>query len=217
MSGVERQLTDVRTHGRGSKRRSLVLDGEPWLSLPLEVLRELGIRQGDLVDADALEQQIASCAPRVARERALRLLSVRERTVSELVGRLIDDGYSVEIATCTVERLVETGLVDDERFAEAMARVLIGSRRLGRGRALRELIRKGVDEELAARSLDEYAAVEGEGERTREMARRLSKPGDTVNRLASRLVRRGFAAGDALAAARELVESEGQDDVFFQD
>lgn len=201
-------LTEIRSHRRGSKRRTLSLDGEPWITTPVEVVRELGLRPDDTVDPEQIKAQIAALEPRFARERCLRLLAVRERTSLELMTRLHEDGYSEDVVQATVARLVETSLVDDERFAESMARALVVSRRLGRARAFRELTRRGVPDELAAEALDACAPREAEGERAAESARRLLKANDTVPRLASRLVRRGFAPADAIAAARAVVPAE---------
>lgn len=209
-----RVLTEIRPQRRGSKRRSLLLDDEPWRSLPVEVLRELGLRPGDAVDTFELDAKIDDLEPRFARERCLRLLSVRERTESELLKRLLEDGYSEDVARETVARLAETGLVDDSRFAETMARVLIDSRRLGRSRAFRELTRRGIDEEMAAAALDAYAPRDAESARALESAQRLLRANDTVPRLASRLVRRGFAPGEAFTAARSVVPTTGDDATF---
>lgn len=205
-------LTGIRSHGRGSKRRTLYLDGEPWVSMPLEAVRELGLRLEDEIAPDETLEQLATLAPRLARERCLRLLAVRERTAAELGGRLRDDGYTQDVTDETVARLVETGLVDDVRFAESMARALVVSRGLGRQRAQRELERRGVPEQLASETLDAHAPREVERERAALAARRLLRATDTVPRLASRLVRRGFAPADALAAARDIVPAHGDEE-----
>lgn len=199
-----RILTEVRSH-RGSKRRTLLLDGEPWLSLSVEILRELELRPGDAVDTDDLMASVETLSGRFARERCLRLLSARERTEVELLRRLRDDGYEDEVARATVSDLMRTGLVDDRRFAESVARSLIDFSRFGRTRAFRELLRRGVSEELAGEILDSYAPTSTESDRALASAQRLAKAGDTVPRLAARLARRGFAASDALAAARQVV------------
>ncbi|MRR13280.1 hypothetical protein EG835_12685, partial [bacterium] len=92
------------------------------------------------MDTDELLTTVEAVSGRLARERCLRLLSVRERTEAELLRRLHDDGYGEEVARETVSDLVRTGLVDDRRFAESMARSLIDFRRFGRARAYRELL-----------------------------------------------------------------------------
>ncbi|MHB1323123.1 MAG: regulatory protein RecX [Coriobacteriia bacterium] len=165
------------------------------------MITELGLRQGDLIDPDPLSARADDLAPRLARERALRLLAARERSAHELQARLVDDGFEIAIAAQTVEALERAALVDDSRLAEAHARTLVVHRGFGRNRVLRELARRGVDESLARQAVDDLAPAEDEAARAHSAAPRIAREGDTVQRLACRLVRRGFAPGEAFRAA----------------
>lgn len=207
----QHEITAIRTR-RGMKRREIEIDGVSWRFVPGPVVSALGLSAGAHVDIEGLAAQIAEAEPQAARERALRLLAYRERTEAELRSRLMDDGYSAATVESTVTRLLDTGLLDDRRFAEQTARVLVEGRGYGRGRALRSLRRSGLDEELATESLDAYAPVDAEPDRALRAARRAVRPGDTVDRLGARLVRRGFAVSDALSAARTVVSSQPADD-----
>ncbi|MDO8848396.1 MAG: RecX family transcriptional regulator [Coriobacteriia bacterium] len=198
-------VTGIRQHGRGSRRRTLYLDGDEWTTLPVEVLRDLDLREDDVVDTSELTERIASIAPVRARERALRLLMYRERSSFEITKRLSDDGYPEDVASLITEDLLRTGLVDDERFAESYARALIQARGYGRSRALRELSARGIAPELALSALEELAPDDGEDQRARVRARSLVRPNDTVDRLAARLIRRGFSQSVALRAARDTL------------
>lgn len=200
-----RAIAGVRGGAHRQKRRWVVIDGEPWREVSADVIRVVGLRDGEEVDTLALEARIREAEPRLARERALRLLSARERTESDLLRRLHEDGYPEGIARSTVADLARSGLVDDGRFAETMARMLVDVRGFGRGRALRELIRRGVGEEMAQAALDEAAPAGDERRRAVQAAGRLCRGSDTTEKLAARLVRRGFAPADAFSAAREHV------------
>lgn len=206
MSGERAVLTAIRTHARGSRRRTLVVDGDPWGTVPVEVLRDLDLREGDPVDVDHLRDRILTAAIPRARERALRLLMYRERSAHELLGRLTDDGYPAEVARELLASLSASGLVDDERYAENFARVLVLSRGYGRPRALRELIAKGIPEERAHLALEGVAPQDDEPARAQQRARALARAGDTPARLAARLARRGFAPGVALRAASNALQ-----------
>lgn len=213
MSAHGAVLTSIRTHARGSRRRTLVIDGDQWDTIPVEVLRDLDLREGDVLDLDDLRKRIAVAAPSRARERALRLLMYRERSASELITRLVDDGYSEAVSRDLVASLTASGLVDDQRFAENYARVLVLSRGYGRPRALRELLAKGLSEDLALAALEASAPQDHEEDRTQERAHALARAGDTTDRLAARLARRGFAPGVSLRAARnELRERDVYED-----
>ena len=120
--------------------------------------------------------------------------------------RLSEDGYTPQTVDATVDWLLDTGLLDDGRFAEQMARTLVVGRRYGRARSLQTLRRAGLSDEAALQALDEVAPPELERDRAAALARSSYRAGDSVERLATRLVRRGFSPADALSSARVVVE-----------
>lgn len=205
MSDDHRTVTEIRSFGRGSKRRTIWLDGEPWRSMAAETLRELGIEAGDTLDTAAVDAEAIPVERRLARERALRLLSYKERSEAEITRRLTDDGYPEEVAEGVVASLAETGLLDDRRFAEVYARTLVRVQGFGRARAHRAMTKRGIPDDLASAALELHAPLNHEADRALSAASRLLKTGDTPERLAGRLVRRGFSTSHALAAARQTV------------
>jgi regulatory protein len=178
------------------------------------VVSEAHLRAGDEVDPGELRERLAGIEPGCARDRAVRLLTYRDRSRTELRERLAEDGFLPETVSAVVDRLTDVGLVDDERFARSFARSLTQIRHLGRSRASRELAARGIDPELAAEALDEALSVEAEeaaaGEFSRSLARR---PGATRDKIAARLARRGYSPRVALSAARQAMEaSESESD-----
>ena len=205
-------LTEIRVPRRGSRRRTLVLDGEPWRDAPSELVSEAQLRVGAEIDPGELSERLAEIEPRCARERAVRLLTYRERSTKELADRLREDGYLPETVTAVLERLAAAGFVDDDRFARSLARNLTQIRRLGRSRATRELTAHGIDPQLAEEALDEALSVDDESAAAGELARTLAlKTGATRDRIASRLLRRGYAPRVALSAAREAMSAVDED------
>jgi regulatory protein len=84
---------------------------------------------------------------------ALRLLATREYSREELRGKLqarAEEGENVE---AVLDRMVETGLQSDQRFAESYVRSK--GARLGAARIRRELGERGVSGELVATALEE--------------------------------------------------------------
>ena len=199
-------LTEIRVPRRGSRRRTLVLDGEPWRDAPSDVVSEARLKAGDEVDPAELGGRMAAIEPRLARDRAVRLLTYRERSTRELGDRLREDGFLPETVAAVIERLTSAGVLDDDRFARSFARNLMAVRRLGRRRASRELTARGIDPVLAAEALDEALPVEHEEAAAGEFARTIAaRPGATRDRVAARLARRGYSTRIALAAAREAM------------
>ena len=150
----------------------------------------------------------------VAREIALRQLTVRARTRVELARALARKQVPEDIAMAVLDRLTEVGLIDDAVFARDWL-AAGGRRQKSRRVLLGELAEKGVDREL----IDE-AAGELEGERDYEVARGFAarkaaslaglEPAVRYRRLAGALARRGFASSVVAQVAREALAELGE-------
>jgi regulatory protein len=204
-------LTEIRAMRQGSKQRQLVLDGEPWRMASSEALALSGIEIGVEADPAQLEARLAEVEPVAARERAFRLLTYKERSTAVLVQRLEDDGYPRDVARAVVADLVRIGLVDDDRFAHMLARNVTQVRGIGRSRALRELTAAGIDPQLAEAAVDEALPPDAELDAARRLADAASRrAGATVDKVASRLLRRGYRPAVALSVAREAIDAAGR-------
>ena len=144
----------------------------------------------------------------LAHDKALRLLAVRERTAAVLRQRLRQKGFDRDVIEGVLERLREIGLQDDARFAERYA----GEASAGRGHASRrvrnDLLRKGVDRDLAA--VAATADPDEEEERARTLAvQRAARmtglpPEARARRILSLLARRGYDASVCRRIAAEV-------------
>ena len=131
-------------------------------------------------------------------EAALRVLRHRDRSVAEVVRSLSERGFSESDRDDAVERLVRTGIVDDERFARARASSL-ANRGAGDARIRQELRYAGIEA-----SMVEEAIAELEPERLR--ARRIAARRGAGPRTARYLRANGFAievVGDVVASDLE--------------
>lgn len=133
---------------------------------------------------------------RKLRERALDLLSRRDHSEQELARKLREKGGVTEEIPSLLDSLREMGYLDDGRFAENFIRYR-ASKTWGRRRYRQELLKRGVDGNLADRALSESADLTAEAVREklrrfieRELAK--EKPEDKI---VASLLRRGFAPG----------------------
>jgi regulatory protein len=156
------------------------------------------------VSADTSKGSAKGTPRGTARDRALRLLGVRDRSRRELERRLLQAGFHPSEVSDAVDALEAAGLVDDERFARQVAEHRLGVRGEGRRAVLGALLTAGVGSDIAERTVDEHA---GDDETMAEVlamsrARRLAglDPAVARRRLYSYLVRRGHAPTVAAAA-----------------
>lgn len=170
---------------------------------------EPGEETADQADADPIA---------VAREIALRQLTVRARTRVELARALARKQVPEDAAQAVLDRLQEVGLIDDEVFARDWL-AAGGRRQKSRRVLLGELAEKGVDRELI-----DAAAAELEAERDYDIATAFAarkargltglEPAVQYRRLAGALARRGFPASVVAQVTKEALAGLGEPEDF---
>ena len=83
------------------------------------------------------------------REYALRLITIKDRTEKELRTRLADKGYDAEDIEAQLQFLKEYNYIDDQKYAEHFANDCVNLKKWGRARIKMELIKRGIDKEIA--------------------------------------------------------------------
>ncbi len=134
-----------------------------------------------------------------ARDAALRLLTVRARSVGELRDRLIRKRFTSAACERVIDDLLAAGLLDDRSFARLWADERVRLRPVGRRRLTAELRSRRISPKLADEVADEVYAEHTERELAgRALDRRLRRLSgeptpDDVRRLQAHLLRRGFS------------------------
>jgi len=151
-----------------------------------------------------------------AREKCLRLLGTRARAAAELRQRLRTIGFEQNVIESVLADLERAGLVDDEEFARLWVeqRTAAGA---GRHRLRWELRRKGVQEDLIRRAVDEAIGEEMELEQAVALAQRRlrgqSPDAPGLLRLRRYLLGRGYGSGIVERVMRRLASQEDLSDV----
>jgi len=162
------------------------------------------------VPSDSEADQVA-----VAREIALRRLSVRARSRKELAQDLKSRDVPADAAAEVLDRFTEVGLIDDAAFAQEW--VETRGRGSGASRLRQELRLKGVAEEHIAEAIrgrDDQADLTN----ARELATRkaaTAKGLDRVvrqRRLTALLARRGYSSAVIRRVIGEVLQAETPDD-----
>jgi len=90
-----------------------------------------------------------------AHTEGLKLLAGRELSVEGVRARLEDRGYAKDEIAQAIDRLLDSGALDDARVARAFARTAATVKRRGRLRVMRELLQMGIRNDVAAEALGE--------------------------------------------------------------
>jgi regulatory protein len=141
---------------------------------------------------------------------ALRWLTARELSESQVRTRLADLGFTRAAIGPAIERLLEDRSIDDRRTATAVARTEAKVRRRGPRRVLGKLIAMRIDRDLAIEVVRELFGGTDEDEllaetldrRLRGRPERLKDPAERKKLLAY-LVRQGFSASAATSILRK--------------
>jgi regulatory protein len=140
-----------------------------------------------------------------ALERALKSISVRERTQAEVGDFLRRRGYEGDVIDDVVRSLCEEGLVDDAGYARRFAEDRRLLDRWGNERIARDLERRGIERELVDQALAGHGKDDELVVAIELLDRRFPQPfdGDRERDKAWRmLVRRGYEPELAYSAIR---------------
>ena len=196
-------VLDVLEKYKGSTFKAEFSDGEVCF-LNAETVADFHLKPGMNVPDEAREEIKAADELRKARERALYLLDYRDYSFVELYKKL-EQNYSEETCLKVLERLVELGLVNDERYAKRLAEKYVVTKKLGFYRARQEMLLKGLDKELVEEVLEPYE--EDTSERLSELvekkyARRITDR-NSLQKVKNALVRQGYSYSDINAVLDE--------------
>jgi regulatory protein len=169
---IHGKVTALEPQQKDPDRRSLYIDGRFVLGLHGEILYMAGLRVGDEVDGGRLVQLLEQELEKRCWDEALRFLARAPHARRE-VERKLARRWPEELVTTVIARLERGGWLDDEAFARAY---MEGRPGYGPRRLLGDLVRKGVDKELAERVLAELTEAATERRATFNLAAELSLP-----------------------------------------
>ncbi len=140
---------------------ALYIDGEYVMNLDTRTLIENRFDVGKEIDDEQLHEIINLSNERRAKEKALWLISYRDHSKKELADK-IKRTCDEESAEKAVERMEELGLVNDEVYAKRYAKKLLFTKHMSKRAAVYELVKKGIDKELAQEILEDIQIDEYE-------------------------------------------------------
>ncbi len=187
------------------------LSKEGGLLVDRDAFDEWGHGEGEEITPEQVEALVAQSRHRRAYSKALWLLSARDYTAKGMRDKLLRD-FGEEATCAAVERLCESGLIDDERYAEYYAERLMADRNISRRQAYVKLIQKGVPRDIAEQAIDgvEVSSVDQLDRLiAAKYASKLSDSDpDKIRKTVDALVRRGFGYSEVRDAIKRYCDAE---------
>ena len=149
-----------------------------------------------------------------ARQKALRYLLYRGRSIEEVRSKLAQKGFDDAVIKKVVDRFTDLGYLNDRNFARQWAKSLAVSRLWGDRKIEISLLEKGISRDLIKETIAEAREEKGErcaiGELVEKRLRRESEcevfSYKGKRRVTQSLAGRGFPVGLILDVLREMGE-----------
>ena len=204
------EIRDVRGVAR------LSFDDAAPLKVRLKHFKALSLQAGDDIDVEEYAAQVAEAQRADAYEAALNSLDLCARTREELRRSLLARGFVSGAVEATLDRLADSGLVDDRRYAERAVEVS-AARPVGVYAVRRKLRAKGIaeaDAEAALGALDDEQQAQAAQAAARSLLRRYAQLPAREGRakLSQALARRGFSWEAVRAAVDAVWEADEWDE-----
>ena len=206
------EVTSVKKY-KGSTYEVELDDGRN-IYLHIDIIADYGLRSGMQLERDELRKIIYSSNFRRAYQYALYCLDHRDYSAKEMTKKLIGTYKNERLCTDVVKKLTDNTLIDDERYAEKLARRMVEIKKYGFRRALREITLKGIDKFTAEDALAPYSGTYAENLMhllNTKHYRYLTDIEDrkSVEKVKSALVRYGYGFDEINRAVKEYFENAG--------
>lgn len=195
---MSKTITQIAVQKKRKNRCSVFLDDEYAFGLDQDIVFQFGLKKGDVLTNEQIEDILLNEEKKKARDRALRFLSYRDRSEKEVRTRLGDAGYDENIIEWVIAELKRLNLINDQRFARSFAQTQMIIRPRGEHILKRELKQKGIDAELIDRIIEQVYEEKDQFSVALELAKQRKKRNKNIDEMKARkrvsdfLLRRGF-------------------------
>jgi len=213
-------VTSIEPQKHATQRYSIFLDGAFAFGVGRDLLLESGIARGEFLDQQRLDAILAQDAVDRAVTTAMRALDQRMQISKELRTRLLRKGFEPETIASALQKLVDYGYLNDERFAELWIENRLAHRPRGKRMLEQELRQKGVDREIVQETVanldidDRASALDLAHKRLRSVQN--LPPDEQKKKLTGILARRGFDYA-TIRATLEAVFGDQNDELDMGD
>jgi len=208
----DKRITEITAQSRNPNRVNIFLDGE--FSFSLSRLVAAWLEPGKVLNQEQIDDLVERDTKEKILQAALKLVDYRPRTENELREKLSKKGFDEEKIEGVVEKLRESKVIQDNRFAESWVENRNEFHPRSRRLIMYELKSKGINEEVIEEALknsanDEVLAINA----ARKLKNRYSGLEWPVfqKKTSAHLLRKGFSY-DVVSSTVKKVWQEMQND-----
>ena len=147
------KITDMQIQKSNKARANLYIDDQFAFGVEMLTVMKLGLKIGQEVTEQQLQEAIFDSEKTVAFEKAMDYLSRGMKTRKQMSDYLYKKGYAPNVVHYVVDKLVDYKYVDDNAYARVY--VEQNSRTKGNRRLQQELVQKGIAKSQA----EEFASL----------------------------------------------------------
>jgi regulatory protein len=195
---MSKKITQIAVQKKRKNRCSIFLDDEYAFGLDQDIVLQFGLKKGDQLTEQQVEQILLNEEKKKAKDRALKFLSYRDRSEKEIRTKLKDIGYDEKIIEWVIGELKRLKFLDDERFAQSYAQTQMITRPMGEYYLRRELKQKGLEAELIEQTIEKVYEEKDQLSVAIELAQQRKKRYKNIDEIKAKkrvsdfLLRRGF-------------------------
>ena len=195
-------ITDMQIQKNNKTRANVYVDGEFSFALEMLTVMKLGLKIGQEVSTEKLNEAIIDSEKSVAFERAIDYLGRGMKTVKQIRDYLTNKAYPTEVVEHVISRLKDYRYLDDTAYAKLYVERNLATK--GERRLKQELMQKGISTSVA----EQYSATDSEQSlaNAQHLAEKYmkNKPCDlkTLQKLQRYLLGRGYGYDTVNAVVR---------------
>ncbi len=147
------KITKIEVQKKNIKRFSIYIDSEFSLGIHEDVLIKCNLYVNKVIDTDYIETIVKTEEQSKANHYAINLLSYRVRSKHEILTKMTEKDYDLDIINNTIDFLTDNHLLNDLEFARMFIRDKLNLTRYSILRIRHDLRNKGVDKQLINEAL----------------------------------------------------------------
>jgi len=155
---------------RNIDRVNIYIDEKFAFGLSIEIAYKYNLEKNMEIDEEYIDNVLKAEEQDRANNYAIKLLSYRWRSEKEIIDKMKEKGYEIDMIDSTIDYLYRQNLLNDKRFAETLARDKINLNKWGSYRIKQDLYMKGISKDIIDEVLEEYC--DDEYERAMKLAKK---------------------------------------------